>query len=51
MLQTDPTRSPKTLTMHEAFNRDELSWFAEFDSDQDLWNSLDTLFPDETRPH
>ncbi|MFH1808274.1 MAG: hypothetical protein ABIJ09_06005 [Pseudomonadota bacterium] len=48
MFENDTLRPVRTLTLSEAFSDDELKWFSEFDRDTELWNAVDSLFPDKT---
>ena len=44
----DNNRQEKLRVLHssQAFNRDELDWFAEFETSVEVWKSVDNLFPD-----
>lgn len=48
MIENDTLRPVRTLSLSEAFSDDELKWFAEFERDNELWNAVDSLFPDHT---
>lgn len=39
----------RVLHNEMAFNRTESDWFAAFERSQDLWESVDNLFPEEQK--
>ncbi len=39
----------RVLHSSQAFDKNEKDWFASFENSLDLWEAVDTLFPDDSQ--